>query len=152
MLDYDNTAKWIVEQDITLIQDKYTLPPFYLFTTKEEKADNTIYGNYHLICLRRFNTNEIFNIIHETHSDNAYKTMPLRNIFRSYVLRTSSKGKRSRPKYLGVIGKKINLEHEISKPHLTLLESLYPTLTQLDYTQLDKFKELFKDVYETSNY
>jgi len=152
LLDYDNTAKWIVEHDINLIQDKYKLPPFYLFTTKEGSVDNTIYGNYHLVCLRKFNINGVFNIINETHSDNAYKTMPLRNLFRSFVLRTSSKGKRSRPTYMGILGNELNLEYEISKPHLTLLKSLYPTLTQLDYTRLDEFKELFKDIYETSNY
>ena len=148
--DYDNVCKWIVEKDLKMIIKKYYLSPFYIFVSKERKVDGEKIGNYHCVCLTKKTPNEIVCILGETHCDSAYKTLPLRNIYKSWIIRTSNKGKRGVPKYIGFTGTE-NLTNEISEAHLNLLKKLYK-IPNIKYTKLDGSKTLFKNVYKTGNF
>lgn len=149
MIDWDNTCKWIVLNDIQKIIGLFDLSPFYLFTTKEKKIENEIVGNYHSICLTKLHPHEIVGILNKTHCDYAYQTMPTRNIFRSWVLRTSYKGKREPPKFLEIIGKD-NLKNQVSQAHLNILTNLYK-LPYLMYANKDGLKKYYVNIYDTGN-
>lgn len=154
-LDYDDTCKWVVEKDIErLIENNPYITPFYIFTTKEEKIDGELIGNYHVICLQKFTPHEIVNLQLMTHCDSAYSTMPLRKPFRAWVLRIGKKCKRDRPKFLDIIMSKNYNEHtvnnEISSAHLDLLSKLY-RLPKIEYLNQDNLKVIYKTIYETLN-
>jgi len=146
--DYDNVSKDIVIEDARYLQDKYDLPPFYLFTTKEEEFLGEIRGNYHLINLATHSYESIKKVISEIRGDEKYKTMNTRSPYRSWVLRLSGKGKRGRPEFLGIIADEINLDCEISSAHLELLKKLY-NVPELNYTNLDGNKVVKMHIYET---
>lgn len=150
LLDYDNVCKWIVEDDIKKIMNKFYLSPAYIFTTKEKELDGEPIGNYHVVFLDKKYPSEIVKIQGETHCDNAYKTMPLRNPYRSWVIRTSNKGKRKRPSFVEAIESE-NLYNDISEAHLNLLIKLY-NIPKFKYTNLDGSKTLFKNIYKTGNF
>lgn len=151
-VDWDFCAKWLVIEDIYRIQKNHNLTPFYLFTTKEkkDKSGETI-GNYHGICLMKHNSKDIYEILSETNCDYAYINMIKRNPFKSWVLRISPKRKRNRPKFVGVVGKKINLDKKISSAHLQLLKKLYPKLPYIPYSNGDNLSKIKLNFYETLN-
>lgn len=150
MVDWDNVVRWIPENDINKIISEERLSPFYFCCSKENEIDGEIIGNYHSCCLTKKYPAEIVEIQRKTHCDNAYITMPLRNPFRSWVIRTSEKKSRDRPKFLKVIGNE-NLNNEISEAHLNLLTKLY-NIPKIEYTNRDGSKILFKNVYKTGNF
>lgn len=149
LIDYDYIARWIVEKEALMIQKKYKLTPFYLFTTNEIKKNGLCYGNYHLICLTKMSAYRVFSILQETHADVNFSNMPLRTPFKSWVLRTSNKGVRSRPKYLGLLGRMVNLNNEVSEAHLKFLDKLY-NVDKIKYNNLDGLKTIYKNIYETT--
>lgn len=150
LLDYDNICKWIVMEDTNRIINKFHLSPAYIFTTQEKELEKEKVGNYHVVFLDKKYPSEIVKIQGETHCDNAYKTMPLRNIYRSWVIRTSNKGKRKRPIFVEAVESE-NLYNEISEAHLNLLKKLYD-IPNFKYTNLDGSKTLFKNIYKTGNF
>jgi len=111
-------------------------------------------GHYSAISITKCETGSIPRYQRETHCDNAYITMPLRNRFRSWVLRTSQKGKRTVPEFLGVIGD-INKEYDnpVSSPHLSLLKKIAKSqgiiLPNIKYKYADGSRTLYKNIYET---
>jgi len=146
--DYDNVNKNIVLEDIEYLQNKYNLPPFYLFTTKEETILGEKRGNYHLVNLAIHNYEDIRDIIKEIRGDEKYKTMNIRSPYRSWILRLSGKGKRGRPRFLGIIGEKVNLSVKISLAHLDLLNKLYK-IPKIEYLKNDGGKIVKMQIYET---
>lgn len=149
LLDFDNICKWIVDADLKKIIQEFNLSPFYIHLSKERKVDNVKVGNYHCVCLTKKHPAEIVEIQRKTHCDRAYITMPLRNIFKSWIIRTSKKGKRNKPKFIEVIGNE-NLDNDISEAHLDHLKRIY-NIPKIKYTNLDRSKTLFKNVYKTGN-
>jgi len=145
MIDYDNVCRWIVEKELEDLAKKIKCI-FYLFSTKEEMKEGELVGNYHAICLRKFYPHEIVKIQNQTSCDYAFTTMPLRNIYRSWVLRISPKRERDKPKFLKVIGKYV--EGEISSAHLKLLQSLY-NLPKINYKKQDNLNKIYLNKYET---
>jgi len=81
--------------------------------------------------------------------DEKYKTMNQRNAWKSWVLRISNKGRRKRPKFIGMIGKMANLDSEVSEAHLKFLEKIYK-LPYIKYTRLDGGETVKLQTYETS--
>lgn len=153
LFDFDNTYKYIVLEDARLLQEKYNLPPFYLFTTKEEKTEEGEKGNYHLISLKKFDYKEVCEIIGDSRCDPNYKTMNFRTPYKSWVIRISPKGtRRGRPKFVSIVGEQINLDAEISSPHLELLKKLYPEIKHPDFTNKDKLKIIKIQEYQTLNF
>jgi len=147
-LDYDNTAKWIVEKESEDLIETEQLPPIYLFKTKEETKSGILVGNYHAYCLIKLNPHEIVRLQQLTSCDQAYKTMPLRNIYRSWVLRLGDKKGSNRPQYVKTIGTK-NLDCHVSTAHLKLLYTLYPKIKRLKYEDEDKLTKVKLNTYET---
>lgn len=146
-IDYDNTSKEIVIEDAERLIKEHNLPPFYLFTTKEEKE----IGNYHLINLTRLSYNDIKQLLSECRCDQKYISMNLRNPFKSWVLRISQKGKRSNPKFLQLVGLhlgKYNYDVRISQAHLEFLNKIYK-LPKIAYDNLDGGKKVKIHTYET---
>lgn len=151
IFDYDNTYNHIVLEDVRLLQEKYKLPPFYLFTTKEEKTPEGKRGNYHLINLKKFDFYEVSEIVKDSRCDPNYKSMNFRTPYKSWVLRLSTKKKRGRPKFVSIVGENINLDYEISKPHFELLRKMYPNIKHPEFKLLDKCKKVYVQEYETLN-
>jgi len=151
-LDFDETEKWMVENDVRLLQQKYDLPPFYLFTTHEEesKISGELSGNYHTICLAKFPVSKIVEMQEQTHCDFAYKRMFANSRYKSWVLRVTEKGDREPPKYLGIIGEKVNSDKEISSAHLKVLKALYD-LDDIEYKNEDGLYYITKTTYKTAH-
>lgn len=148
-LEWDNTCRWIVEKDLEELCKKCGLL-FYVFKTKEEEKQKIIIGNYHAICLAKFNVGDIIVFQGFTHCESNYRTMPRRNPFRSWVLRISKKQSRQRPQFIKLIGDK-DMSYEISSAHLKAFHDLYK-LPKVNYKKKDNLKKYFTDVYESLNY
>jgi len=140
MIDYDNVDKSVVLEDYKLIQDIYSLPPAYLFQTKD--------NNYHVVCLKKFFPYQLLGILELTRCDINYKTMPLRNPYRNYVLRLSDKRGSKPPKFIEMIGDVICLDYEISTAHLKLVEK-YPKVPKIEFTNQDNKLDIQIQTYET---
>lgn len=142
--DYDTVSDFsVIEEDWKLIQELYKLPPAYILSSSEDK--------YHLICLAKFPHKKIHEILQYTRIDENYKSMPIRNIYKSYILRISPKGKKDRPKFVKILGENKNLNKEISSAHLEFLKKLYPELPKTDYQKEDSFSKIKVNEYETLN-
>lgn len=148
-IDFDNVPEWLVKQDYARIQKEYNLPPGYLFATKQEKWQGENVGNFHIICLKKFKPADIYQILTETHADTNYMSMPLRRVYRNWVLRISTKKHKSNPKFLQIIGDDINLDYEVSSAHLKFLKKIYP-IPDIKYKNLDKGGKIYLQQYETS--
>lgn len=146
-IDYDNVCRWIVEKELEILAKKRKLI-FYLFTTKEKKINGNIVGNYHAYCLSKFYVNEIVQIQRETSCDTAFTTMPLRNVFRSWVLRSVDKKGSGNPKFIKIIGNQTN-GRQVSNAHKLYIEELFD-VPVIDYIYLDKFKNVRLNHYETA--
>jgi hypothetical protein len=142
LIDYDGVDKSIILEDYEFIQNKFNLPPGYLFKTKE--------GNFHVICLFKAQQTVIFDILSNTRCDSNFRSMPLRNPYRSYVLRLSQKQGSKKPKFLDIIGRVINLDKEISTAHFNLLLKIHKGLPPIHYKAEDKLTKLKIHTYETS--
>lgn len=145
-LDYDNVSKQVVLTDI-LTLSVHCRQPFYLFSTRQEKVGDDTVGNYHVICLEKQASGRVLELMRLTHCDSNYVTMPLRNAFRSWVLRTSKKGSRDSPKFLMVTN--LVSPSEVSTAHMRLLHQLYPSIPKLQYPNQDKSRKVYLNAYET---
>jgi hypothetical protein len=148
-IDYDEVPLWLVEQDFAHLQETYHLPPSYLFTTGQRKEHNEVFGNYHIICIAKFYPAEVYGILSKTHCDVNFMSMPLRNKYRNWILRTSNKLTKGRPKFLRIIGENKYLEKETSLAHLMFLRKIY-NLPSIEFKYLDKSKQIFTQIYEAS--
>jgi len=119
LLDYDGVDKSVVIDDVRLLQTEEGLPPAYLFTTKK--------GNYHVIFLSKHPVKEIYDLMRYTSIDANFHDSPIRSKYRSWVLRIGGKGKRKRPKFLGILNIKTKplSDFPISSAHKQLLSQLY---------------------------
>jgi hypothetical protein len=137
--DYDNVLYRIVEDEVRYLMQQYDMPPFYIFSTSEDKDCNgEIYGNYIVICLKKNTFKQVIDMQKELHCDQAYKQIPLIYRFKTWVLRLGSKGKKKAPTFKEIIGdlsKKYN--QDVSEAHLKALRAFYPEMPKVNYTNLD---------------
>ena len=152
-VDYDEIYKKLVLDDFARVQKKYSLPQAYLFSSKKERKtkQKEKIGNYHLVCLCTLKMKQVYDILCEMRCDYNYTSQPRRNPYKNWVLRLSPKGSRGRPKFLEIIGKKINLNKEVSSAHLSLLSKLYPEIPKINYLKKDKGVKVRIQEYETLN-
>jgi len=150
-LDYDNIERWIIEDELKLLQHYYKLTPFYLFTTKEETSEvsKNLCGNYHAICISKFPIQKVSEIQDRTHIDWKYKGAFRISRYKTWVLRQLPKGERDKPQYLGLVGKHINLDNEVSQAHLSILKTIHD-IDIIDYKNLDGLTETFLTTYNTA--
>jgi len=147
MLDYDSISYELVIKELKMVQERFKLTPFYLFTTK---CDDEGVGNYHAICLTKMTPSEVIRIQQETHCDSNYITMPIRNKYRSWVIRVSEKAGRSSPRYVGIVGNLDYLNNEISNAHLGWL-TIWDKVEHIGYTNLDGYSRVGGQEYVTLN-
>jgi len=152
-LDYDFVERWIVEEELQLLQDKWGLPPFYLWSTSEEKSEvsDLPFGNYMAINVIKLPVKKIAEIQQETHCDSRYKRMWALSRYKSWVLRMSEKANRPSPKYEGIVGKLRNLNKEVSTAHIEILKKLYPNIDNIPYRNQDNNYQLFLTTYKTAS-
>ena len=143
-IDFDNIPLWLVKQDYQRLQDKFNIPSGYLFSTKQEGD----FGNFHVVCLAKFNPKEIYDMISITHSDVNFMSSPIRNKYKNWILRIGAKSRKQRPKFLSLIGEGIN-KTIISKAHLTLLKKLYPEIKH-PKCETDNLTKIFLQEYQAS--
>jgi hypothetical protein len=159
MLDYDDVLKSVMLKDLDNLRQEGVTAPFYIFTTKQRKYNGDTIGNYHVICPQKFVAAEVVRLQGFTNCDYAYKTMPTRNPYRSWVLRIAAKGVRPKPKYLDMqAGMTPDRKHlaivygnEVSRAHIGLLYKLYPDMPKVQYKNQDKYRKVFLNQYETLN-
>lgn len=153
--DYDNILYRIVQDELRYLMEQYDMPPFYVFTTFEERDCNgELYGNYLVICLKKNTFKQVIDIQKELHCDQAYKQIPLIYRFKTWVLRLGNKGKKEPPKFKEVIGDLLkNYNQEVSNAHLLLLKKLYPEIIHPRYKNKDKHKidKLYTTEYLTAS-
>lgn len=151
--DYDNILEWIMLEECRLLIKKHNLPPFYIFSTKEEIDNNgDKFGNYMAICLQKLPFFDWAQIKRETHTDEAHRIVAQNYRFFTSVLRLGPKGKKGNPKFKCVIGDlEQSYNQPISKPHLETLHNLYPEIPKIKYTNKDKFNEVYTCVYHTGS-
>jgi len=149
-LDYDNIEKWLIVDELKLLQHYYLLTPFYLFTTKEEisKVSGNQFGNYHAICITKLPIHMVAEIQDKTHIDWKYKGMLRVSRYKSWVLRAAPKGDKPKPTYLGLVGDLVNLNNMVSEAHLNLLKTLYD-IDYVPYANLDGQTDTYITTYKT---
>lgn len=148
-IDYDNIYKDLVLEDYRILQEEFYIPQAYLFTTKQEKDVGGLNGNYHVICLAKMNYNDIHKVLTRTRCDSAYTSMPLRNRYRNWILRISTKEYKKRPKFIGIIGNEIfNGNLVCSSPHKKFLQKAYKNIKHPEYKNFDDCKKVFLQEYE----
>jgi len=143
VIDYDGVDKSVVLEDYKLIEKRFKLPQGYLFKTKQ--------NNFHIICLKKFLQSKIFEILQFTRCDSNFRTMPLRNPYRSYVLRLSLKKGSKKIQFVELVGKEKSSIYdlcEISTAHLNLLKKVYD-IKHPKYSRQDNLKRIKLHTYET---
>ena len=148
LLDYDHVEKNVVYEDVSAIQLYFSLPPAYLFTTKEKKEDGNIVGNYHVVFLCKNNSRKTFEIMGEVGIDSNFRDSPLRKESKSWVLRIGKKNGSGEPKFLEMIGNK-NLNYPISTAHKKLLKKFFPKIKHPKYKNEDGLSQIKIQMYET---
>lgn len=150
-IDYDNVPRELVERDYSRIQKKFSLPPAYLLSTKEE-LDGEWFGNYHVICLKKYTANEVYKIISETNCDYNFVSMPLRKRYRNWILRIGPKNRKSKPKFIKILGTNQTIKKtsfEISSAHRLFFDKMYPQIKYPLGVKEDNLKKISLQDYET---
>lgn len=144
-LDYDNTLIDWLEDEIRYLQKKYELSNFYVFESSQKP------NSYHAICLDKLNFHKFVRIINDTSCDEYYKTMPLKNDYRTWVLRLLRKANSERPRLRKII---FNDSFRIkSHAHMKLLK-LHYGIADEDFPSglYDKNDKIYVVSYGTLNY
>lgn len=155
-IDYDNIWEYFVREELKWLTEEYPITPFYLFytkrnTNKEGSKYEKYSGNYSAISLTKMTFKKAYDILQTTHSDFNYKRVPHFIKYKFWVLRMIAKKDRPAPKFLCMIPedpKKWNLEPEVSRVHLKLLEKWYG-IPKVDYHNIDDSTETFLTPYLT---
>lgn len=148
LLDYDNANKQVVIDEIRAIQERFSLSPAYLLTTKEKSDSGAIIGNYHFVILNKYCSRDAFEIMGYLGIDENFRDSPIRKASKSWVLRLGSKKGSGKPKFLEIIGNE-NLDREISTAHKKLLSKFFKDIKHPKYSNEDKLKKVCIQTYET---
>jgi len=140
LMDYDSVDFKVLEEDYQHLQKKWKLPQSYVVKTDK---------GYHLVCLKKYFMSEIYQILRESRCDINFTNSPTNTPYRSYVLRLSAKINGKRPKFVGMLGENKNLQYEISKAHLTLLNKIFK-LPKINYRKIGKCHKIKLQLYECS--
>lgn len=148
LLDWDDTYKSVVLEDISHIRRLFSLPPAYLLTTKQKEQDGEVIGNFHAVILSTHTSKKVFEIMSETNVDSNFITSILRKASKSWVLRLSPKKKSGDVKFLEIIGNG-NLDREISTAHKVILSKFFPEIKHPKYINEDGNSQIKIQIYET---
>lgn len=104
---YDGIVRWLVEDELEWLCERFNLTPFYLFRSSKHNMqwnNGLEYGNYHAISLCKLLPADIMEIQRHTHIDHRYTHNFNVNLYRGNVLRVSNKGEKGKPVFLACIG------------------------------------------------
>ena len=93
--DYDMIDLEHLIHEIKALIEEFEIGNHYIFQTKE--------NGYHVICLDHFYLHEVKIITMSSSCDLGFVIAPRYDVYRSWVLRDTNKGKRNKPKYLMTI-------------------------------------------------
>lgn len=122
-LDYDKVYEEIVVEELEAIQERDKLGAFALIATDPEKN-----LRFHAVCLDKRPIREVMNTVYDSSCDVAFKRAPIFYFYRSWILRISTKGKRTPPQFVKFISSPY-AENEQSSVHAKLLKLWY----EVDY-------------------
>lgn len=116
--DYDNDNFLGIKDEIQALQEFYKLSTAYVFENDKERS-------YHVIILDKFPLRKAYKILSNSNVEWSYTNSVKMIRGHEWVLRSTYKGERNIPKYLGTIESKWNNERQISTAHKIFLEKYY---------------------------
>ncbi len=150
-LEFDQTFRWLVEDYARIIQHKYKLPTIYMIRSSVGKyEDGSEVGSYHLICPAKLTIGQICDIQSFVPIDRNYAHAWVYNYYKSWVLRTSWKGVKKPPMFLGLIKSNDTGRYQISTTHKKILEKHY-SAPKVKYKREDGSDKLFYCTYKTAH-
>lgn len=155
-LDADNQMRFLFESECKFLMNEYNLSPFYIFSTFEDidKLSNKPFGNYHAISITKSSYKKVLEMQSKVHSlDPAYSVIPKIFKWKTWVLRSTNKKDRPKPRFIGLIGDANQpYDQNCSNAHRLFIEGVYPEVPKLNYTNLDKYgvEHVFLTEYKTS--
>jgi hypothetical protein len=149
LVDYDNVEYSVVQEDILSLQKSNNLPTAYVFCTNFQKLNGEIIGNFHVIFLSKHSMGDILEMLRSTSADINFIDSPIRNKYRTWVLRFNSKYEKRKPFYYATFLNN-SYVYDISTAHKKLLSKLYPQIKHPKYTNEDYSQKIKFQVYETS--
>ena len=139
-MDFDSMPETDLINELTYLQEKYSLGTFYIF--KLDRKDS-----FHAICLDKLSMLECYTILKDSSTDFAF-TNSIKNLqTRSWVLRFGKKGERNSPKYYKKLETKSKKEQ--SNAHALFISKLGAELNE--FGKWDSFKEIQAVKYNTAN-
>lgn len=155
MLDYDNTARDFIEEELLMLIKSEKLSPFYLTSSSTEKQEPVKHGNYHAYSLTKVTLHRLYEIVENTNTDPLHKTISswANNIYKSNVLRTQPKTKdgkqiREAARFIKIIGNSNYNQPTSSGHHLALLRQ-FPTIPILPYQKEDHYNYCYDVKFNT---
>jgi len=151
-LDWDMCSPEIIYIDLKNLIDKGIISHAYIFATYEEKDELGVVGNYHAICLDKYNFYEIINIMELTHCDTLHKDLAKKTRYRAWVLRFSGKGSRDEPKFVRFITGENKNNRVQSYAHYKLIHLLYNIEQDKDFKfNFDENTKTFITYYNSAS-
>jgi len=140
--DYDSKELKQLLGDLQFLQERWHLSNAYIFAMDRENS-------YHAIILDKFSVSKAYTILRDANSDPGHRESVKKVRGHEWLLRTSPKGERDRPKWRGILKSKYD-EHEISTAHKRFIEVNYG-VPKLIYKEEDNIDELPVIDYNTGN-
>lgn len=149
-LDWDMCSPEIVYVDLQNLLNAEIITHAYIFTTFEEEDELGVVGNYHCICLDKFNYYDIFKIMERTHCDTLHKELAKKTRYKAWVLRFSGKGDRKEPKFIKFIHNSSNSKIQ-SFAHYKLIHLLNEEIKEDFKFNFDDNTKAFVTYYNTAS-
>jgi hypothetical protein len=108
-LDYDNIKDERLVEELVYLQELFALGDFYVFKTNE-------FGR-HVICIDILSLKEALRVVNNSTCDAVFKRGIRINEYRTWVLRSISKGSRPAPQYLYSVESHYNGQRLQSQAH-----------------------------------
>jgi hypothetical protein len=140
-LDYDNIKDEPLKDRLLYMQELYHLGDFHVLATNE-------FGR-HCVCIDRLPLREAYRILRDSDCDPIFVNGIRLNEFRTWILRTEAKGKRSAPKYLYPMYSDYNGENLQSQAHALFLKQRFDINVRL--VNPDGNKTIEMQDYKTSH-
>ncbi len=124
LLDYDSViSDSRLKEELEWLQRMFKIGNFIVLKSSE-------FGR-HAICLDVLKASEVLDILQTSNCDQVFKTAPLINPFRCWVLRYSAKGTKESPMYLYTVESPYEGEHLQSLAHANFLFENYGVTVKL---------------------
>lgn len=140
--DYDQTPLKEIIQDMEFLQERWKLSHAYIFQLDRNDS-------YHVIILDKFNVSKAYSIIKEANSDPGHRESIKRVRGHEWLLRSSKKGIREPPRWIGTLISKYS-KREISSAHKKFIQILYG-VQNIEYNKEDDAEYLPVISYNTGN-